>query len=65
MCPLIKEGVRRESYQTEGETKRESGGWVGWGGARKGEREREKRKRESSTVKVFESALVLDAIFRK
>lgn len=30
------------------------------------ERVREKKKeRESSTVKVFESALVLDAIFRK
>lgn len=34
------------------------------GGARKGERKREKE-RESCTVKVFESALVLDAIFRK
>lgn len=43
---------------------RESGGWVGWGVP---ERVREKKKeREScSTVKVFDSALVLDAIFRK
>lgn len=47
MCPLIKEGVRRN--QTEGETKRESGGWVGWG-APEWVREKEKNKKRERTV---------------
>lgn len=51
MCLLIKEGVRRERYQTEGETKREGGG-----GLPERVREKEKKEREreqySKTLRI-------------